>query len=170
MSALDLSKVKRARALQRRLGRPNTGDCIHCVSSFMIPNYPVIIHNIKDAEFIWILDLRCVKGKTAKQVSPKENVENTSIPVPFMQHYNNITLTVNITRLAGIQFQLTIPRHLEFVSTGKLDRLKHGHILKYFKALISAYVTSGFKVARMLADIQFEPILVVLHTRLHITF
>ena len=55
-----------------------------------------------------------------------------------------------------------------FVAT----RMKNGHILKHFKALIGAYVTRGFKVTILLTDNQFEPMrgnLADLHTQLHIT-
>ena len=63
-SALDLTQAKQARALQRRIGRPMTRDFIRYVASDMIPNCPVTIQDIKNAELIWGPDLGCVKGKT----------------------------------------------------------------------------------------------------------
>ena len=63
-------------------------------------------------------------------------VENTSIPVSIMQQYKNVTLSVDIMKVAGIPFLMTISRHIKFGSAGKLDSMKTGHILKHFKALI----------------------------------
>ena len=55
-------------------------------------------------------------------------------------------------KAAGIPFLVTIPRYIKYVSAGKLDSMKTGHILKNFKVLIGVYVTKGFKVTSMLAD------------------
>ena len=53
----------------------------------MVPNCPIAVQDIKNAEFIWGPDLGCVKGKTARKMAPNVRVENTSIPVTIMQQY-----------------------------------------------------------------------------------
>ena len=53
ISVLDLIEAKRARALQRRIRRPNIRDYIHHVNMNMIPNCPITVQDIqKNAEFI----------------------------------------------------------------------------------------------------------------------
>ena len=74
LSALDLSQAKRARALQRQIGRPMTRDYIRYVAMNMIPNCPITIQDIKNAEFIWGPDLGCVKGKTVQQTLTKVRI------------------------------------------------------------------------------------------------
>ena len=96
MSVLDLTQAKRARVLQRRIGRQATRDYIYYVSTNMIPNCPVTVQDVRNAEFIRGRDLGCVKEKTVRQISPKVEVENTSIPVSIMQQYKNTTLLVDI--------------------------------------------------------------------------
>ena len=108
LSALDFSQAKRARALQRRIGRPMTRDYIRYVAMNMIPNCPVTIQDIKNAEFVWGPDLGCVKGKTVRQTSPKVRIEVTSIPVTIMQQFKNVTLSVDIMKVTGIPFLMTI--------------------------------------------------------------
>ena len=98
-----------------------------------------------------------MKGKSARQISQKVRVENASIPVSIMQQYKNVTLSMDIMKVAGIPFLMTISRNIKFGSAGKLDNMKTGHILKHFKALIGAYVTRGFKVTIMITDNQLEP-------------
>ena len=71
LSALDLTQAKIARAVQRRIGRPSICDYIHYINMNMIPNCPITIQDIKNTEFIWGSDLGYVKGKTARQMSPK---------------------------------------------------------------------------------------------------
>ena len=79
-----------------------------------------------------------------------------NIPLQIMQQYKNVTLSVDIMKVAGIPFLMTISRHIKFGSAGRLVNMKNSHILKHFKALIGAYVTRGFKVTIILADNQFE--------------
>ena len=105
-------------------------------------------------------------------MSLKVRVETTSIPISIMQKYKNVTLSVDIMKVAGISLLMIISRHIKFGLTGKLDSIKTGHILKHSNTLIGVYVTRGFKVTIMLADNQFEPMrsnLVDLHAQLHIT-
>ena len=69
-SAHDFTQAKRARALQRRIGRPATGDFLRYVTGNLIPNCPITAQDIKNAEFIWGPELGSLKGKTARQTSP----------------------------------------------------------------------------------------------------
>ena len=89
-----------------------------------------------------------------------------------MQQYKNFTLSVDIMKVAGTPFLMTILRHIKFGPAGKPDIMKNGHTLKHFKALIGAYVTRGFKVTILFADNQFGQMsgnLADLHAQLNIT-
>ena len=123
-STLKLTQANKARVLQMRIGKPNTHDYIHYVSTNMILNYPVTIQDTKNVEFIWGPDLGCVKGKTVRQVSPTMRMENNSIPVSIMQQYKNVTLSVDIMKVEGIPFLMTISRDIKFGSASKLDNIK----------------------------------------------
>ena len=57
LSAHNFSRAKIARALQRRIGRPTTKNFIHYVTANLIPNCPITVHDIKNAEFVWGPDL-----------------------------------------------------------------------------------------------------------------
>ena len=52
LSAYDFSQAKRARALQRRIGRPSTKDYVRYVSDKFIPNCPITTQDIRNAEFV----------------------------------------------------------------------------------------------------------------------
>ena len=80
----------------------------------MIRNCPIITKDIKNTEFSWGPAIGCVKGTMARQMSLKVKVENSSIPVCIMQKYKNITLAVDIMKMAGIQFLIPISRHIKF--------------------------------------------------------
>jgi len=172
LSAHDFSNAKIARALQRRIGRPMTKDYIRYVALNLIPNCPITVQDIKNAEFVWGPELGCLKGKTTRSVSPKVRLDNTPIPLQIMQQYRDVTLSADIMKVTGIPFLMTISRHIKFGSAGKLDNMKNSHIIKHFKAIIGAYVSRGFRVTIILADNQFESMrgdLANLHAVLHIT-
>ena len=172
LSAHDFSRALLARALQRKIGRPMTKDFIRYVALNLIPNCPVTVQDIKNAEFVWGPELGCLKGKTTRQPSPKIRLENMPIPAPILQQYRDVTLSVDIMKVTGIPFLMTISRHIKFGSAGRLDTMKNSHIIKHFKALIGTYVTRGFRVTIILADNQFESMrgdLADLHATLHIT-
>ena len=73
-----------------------------------------------------------------------------------MQQYRNVTLYVDVMKVTGIPFLMTISKHIKFGSAGKLDTMKNSHLIKHFQAIIGAYVTRGFQVTIILADNQFE--------------
>ena len=131
-------------------------DFIRYVSMNLIPNCPVTIQDIKNAEFVWGPDIGCVKGKTVWSQPSVVCVTGTAITMQIMQQYKNVTLSVDIMKVTGIPFLMTISKHIKFGSAGKLDSMKNSHILKHFKAIIGAYVTRGFQVTIILADNQFE--------------
>ena len=111
----------------------------------MKPNCPVTIQDIINAKFIWGPNLGYVKGKTVRHVSPKVRVENTSIPIAIMQQYKNVTLSVDITKVTGVTFLMTILRHIKFGLARKLDSMENSHILKHFTALIGTNMTRGLQ-------------------------
>ena len=51
-SAHDVSQAKKARSLQQRIGRPMLRDYIRYVAMNLIPNCPVTVQDIKNAETI----------------------------------------------------------------------------------------------------------------------
>ena len=116
-------------------------DFIRYVSMNLIPNCPVTIQDIKNAEFVWGPDIGCIKGKTVRSQPSVVRVTGTDIPMQIMQQYKNVTLTVDMMKVTGIPFLMTISKHIKFGSAGKLDSIKNTHILKHFKAIIGAYVT-----------------------------
>ena len=129
-----------------------TKDFIHYVTANIIPNCPITANDIKNAEFIWEPDLGSLKGKTTRQPSPQICVENHSISLQVTQQYKDVTLSADVMKVTGIPFLMTILKHIKFGTAGKLDNMNNSHIIKHFKAVISAYVTRGFHVTIILAN------------------
>ena len=138
-SAYDVSRAKLARAIQRRIGRPSIQQYLALVGRNLIPNCPVTVQDIKNAEFIWGPDLGSLKGKTARRQSPAVQTQSYPIPIQIMQQYRMVTLSADIMFVNRIPFLMTISRHIKFGSAGKLDSLENTTILKHFKLVIGLY-------------------------------
>ena len=83
-------------------------------------------------------------------------MENNSIPLQVMQQYSDVTLSVDVMKVTGIPFLMTISKDIKFGTAGRLDNMNNSQIIKHFKAVISAHVTRGFRVTIILADNQFK--------------
>ena len=171
-SAYDYNQAEKARAIQRRIGRPSTADFIRYVAKNLIPNCPITVQDIKNAELIWGPDIGSLKGKTVRTQPPAVRVTGTDIPVTIMQHYKDVTLSVDVMKVTGIPFLMTISKHIKFGSAGKLNSMKNSHIIKHFRAVIAAYARRGFRVHIIITDNQFESMrgdIADLHAILHVT-
>ena len=87
LSARDVLQAERARVLQRTIGRPSTADFIRYVANNHIPNCPITVQDIKNAEFIWGRELGCLKGKTPRDASPVVRPETVTIPMEIKVVY-----------------------------------------------------------------------------------
>ena len=170
-SGQDVAKADQARTLQQRVGRPSTADLIGYIHDKLIKNCPVTTQDVRNAETIYGPDLGCLKGKTVRTKPPPIRVQHNEIPPSIMDHYKNVTLSVDIMKVTGIPFLMTISRDIKFGTAGRLETMQTHHILKHFKKIISTYAVRGFKVTIMLTDNQFESMrddIANLHVQLHV--
>ena len=154
--AFDFNKAKLARSIQCRIGRPKTQDYIRYVRHNLIPNCPITVQDIKNAEAIWGPDLGSLKGKTAWKQPTGVRIKSHPIPLQIMQQYKDVTQSADIMKVNGIPFLMTISKHIKFGSAGKLDSMANALILKHFWLVIGVYATRGFRVSIIMADNQFE--------------
>ena len=170
-SGQDVAKADQARILQQRLGRPSTTDLIRFIQNKLIKNCPVTAQDVRNAEIIYGPDLGSLKGKTTRVKPPPIRVQHIEIPRHIMEHYKNVTLSVDIMKVTGIPFLMTISQHIKFGTAGRLATMKTDHIIAHFKKIIGLYIVRGFRVKIMIADNQFESMrddIANLHVQLHI--
>jgi hypothetical protein len=103
-SAYDISKAKLARSVQKRIGRPSVKDFIRFVRDNLLPNCPITVQDIRNAEMIWGPDLGSLKGKTVRRKSPVVQVQSSIIPLGIMQKYRDVTLSIDVMKVNGIHF------------------------------------------------------------------
>ena len=170
-SGQDVAKADLARKLQRVTFRPSTADLIEHINKKAIKNCPVSAQDVRNAEIIYGPDVGSLQGKTTWTQPSPVDVQYISIPPQIMEHYKNVTLSVDVMFVMKIPILTTISRHIKFGTAGRLESMKKEHILRHFKRIISTYVVRGFRVTIILGDNQFECLrteLADLHVLLHI--
>ena len=145
-SAYDISKARLARSVQQRIGRPSTKDYIRFVCDNLLPNCPITVQDIKNADMIWGPDLGNLKGKTVRHRSPIVTVKSTTIPLAIMQQYRDVTLSIDVMKVNGIPFLNTISKHIKVGSDGKLDDLNNSTIIKHLRVIFGVYIVRGFYI------------------------
>lgn len=79
--------------------------------------------------------------------SPVVRPQSHSIPLGIMQKYQDVTLSVDVMKICGIPFLMTISRHIKFCSAGKLDNsMKNETIISHFKVMMGVYCSRDFQV------------------------
>lgn len=94
LSAYDYSKARLARTLLRCIGHPSTSHFIRIVQNQGIPNSPITVQDIRNAEFIWGPDLGSLKCKTVRRQPAAVRIQNIAIPLQITQQYKHVTISV----------------------------------------------------------------------------
>ena len=156
-SAQDVDRAKKAHKLQVIIGRPSNEDYNWYIKENFIKDCPVTNRDIRTAKFIWGERERGdLQGKTPWRKPRQIRVDHTNIPPQIMQHYRDITLCVDVMKVATVPFLMTICKHIKFGSAGRLLDMTNETIIKHFKKIVGAYSIRGFKVTIMIGDGQFE--------------
>ena len=111
----DYSRAKLARKIQRRNGRPGTAHYICIIQNKGIPNCPITVQDIKNAEIICGPDLGCLKGKTVCSQPMAVRVPQCHVPMQIMQHYRHVTISVDVMKVNNIPLFMTISKHIKCV-------------------------------------------------------
>lgn len=152
----DVYQADIARKLHRIIGRPSSRNFKKFLNGNMIKNCPVSAKDITAADHIYGTDVGILKGKTTRRKSPRVRFHHTDIPVSIMQRYQTVTLCVDIMKVNGIPFLMTISRHIRFGTAKHLLNQQNNSILSGLKEVCGTYRQRGFRIHLILADGQFE--------------
>ena len=103
-SAYDYSQAKLARALQKRVGRPYIEDFKRYIRDKEIPDCPVIVQDVSNAEHIFGSDLGTLKGKTVWTQPSRVKTEVINIPRQIMLQYKKVCLSIDVMKVNSIPF------------------------------------------------------------------
>jgi hypothetical protein len=157
-SRREVTAADEARALYRKIGRPDEAEFDSILRRNLIRNCPVTPGDAKRALVIYGPDIAVIKGKTTRSnAAPRApTFEAVPIPPPVLEHHKNVTLCVDFFFVQGIPFFHTISRGIGFRSVRQVPDRGRAVILRETRAIIKLYQSRGFHVCDIHADNEFE--------------
>jgi hypothetical protein len=115
-SRRQIEAADAARALYRKIGRPDEAEFVNILKRNLIRNCPVTPDDAKRALIIYGPDIAVLKGKmlTQSAAAPRApTFEAVALPPPFLDHHRNVTLCVDLFLSRG--WLTSIPFHAALV-------------------------------------------------------
>eukprot|EP00536_Pseudo-nitzschia_multiseries_P006584 jgi/Psemu1/15677/gm1.15677_g len=135
-SALDCSRARKARDMQEILCFPTSHELIKMIDNNIIKDCPITRRDIKNMTDIY------------EDIAP--------IPDSIQRTYQDVALFVNIITVNGIQFLVSILRHIRFQTEVAINNMKQHVLAKTIRAIAGQYASRGLRVAQVHTDNQFE--------------
>jgi len=161
----EYSYAKKARYLQKIIGRPSTQDLINYIDKNLMPNCPVTRQDILRLEDIFGPNIGLVKRKTTYTTQKHVEVHLQDIPQEIMEKHGEIILAIDIMFINKILFVMTISRNIHFGTTELVNDMKNNTLVTSIEQVIQAYQTGGFKIKAILANGQFKHIQQIVEQR-----
>jgi hypothetical protein len=157
-SQRQIDDADRARALYRKIGRPDESEFQSILRGNFIRNCPVTPDDARRALLIYGPDVATIKGKmTRSGATPRApTFESVPIPAPILTHHRAVTLCVDFFFVQGLGFLHTISRGIGFRTVAAITDRSAKTILKEITAVIKLYGDRGLIVQDIHADQEFE--------------
>jgi hypothetical protein len=130
----DYQAAEKARATQRRIGRPSTQRYTELISKGRIRNCAITRQDIINAKDIFGPDLGSLKGKTVRKASDQVRSGGlVPIPATIMAHCRKIVLCVDVMKVNKMPFLMSISRAIKFGTVAWLKNAKAETILRHIR-------------------------------------
>lgn len=157
-SRREIAAADEARALYRKIGRPDEAEFQRILRSNVIQNCPVTPDDARRAHIIYGPDIAVIKGKTTRSdAAPRApTFVAEPIPAPILKHHRNVTLCADFFFVQGLPFYHTISRDIGFRTVSHVSDRTKSTILRETQSAIRLYHTRGLKVCDVHADNEFD--------------
>ena len=104
-SRRQIADADAARALYRKIGRPDEAEFVSILQRNLIRNCPITPDDARRALLIYGPDIATLKGKmTRLSAAPRvPTFESVPIPAPILDHHRNVTLCVDLFFVQGLR-------------------------------------------------------------------
>ena len=122
----------------------------------LIMNYPISPRDVRLMTTILGPNISRLQGKTIRRKRKKVIDELVPIPQSVMNHYRDITLSVDIMHFNRIPFLVTISKHMHYGTANTLMKMMGEVLFDVISQLAKFYRRRGFNIAILLVDKQFK--------------
>ena len=153
----EIAKAIEARHIQQQIGWPSKSGFMKIISGNHMHNCNITIDDIIRSEYIFGTPLPLIKGKTTKPTpTPSYNLQKVNIPLPILQHHQNIDLFIDFMFVNGIPFLHTISSKLKYRHTIPCSSRKKQNIINELRKIIKTYNDRGFTIENIHGDNEFN--------------
>ena len=152
----QVDEARKAIVLYRRIGRPSKQSFFKILENNLIRDCPVTSLDAKRAEYIYGLDVACLKGRTRrKKPNRVPSVDIIPLPEYVLQWHSNVTLCVDCFYINKMAFLHTISRDICFRTVEYLAEERKSFLLSGIRQVIKFYEDRGLVVQCVRGDGQF---------------
>ena len=151
----DVKSAKLARSIQDRIGRPSLRAYIDIIKNNLLPNIPISVKDVLNAETIFGPNLGSIKGKTTRRKPNTVKLTEIDIPYDIKELYSDVELSGDIMFINKIPFFISISHKIKFGTAEALKNRKSETILKAIKHIHSIYKRRGFNITNINLDGEF---------------
>ena len=154
----DVNRSDRARQLQHIADQP-VKRILHAVDNKILQNTPILRKYIRVAEKINGPSVTNFQGKKIRHnIEQVEPIIISNAPKVILYKKKKVNLWCDLIHINGIGFLNTITRYIMFATVSMVKNRKIKNIEDGIKQVHKLYLQRGFKVMRIHADNEFEPL------------
>ena len=107
-SSRQIKDAEHARRVYSMVGRPSTADYKGLIAGKLLPDCPVRIDDVVNADKIFGPDVAALKGKTTRPKAPVVRQDIIAIPPIIRERHSNIDLVADLMFVNRIPFLVTL--------------------------------------------------------------
>jgi hypothetical protein len=115
------------------ISNPTEREFTGMVREKLITNRPVTVHNVSNANHIFVPDLAILRGKRTRTKPERVRVNSLQIPRDFVQMHKYVTLVIDVMFVKGLPFLVTSSRGLSLVTIGYLPSRTAIRLVQLYK-------------------------------------
>ena len=151
----DIKSAELARTIQDRIGRPPLRTYVNIVKNNLLPNIPITIKDILNAEQIFGPNLGSLKGKTVRSTPKKVEFAEIDLPKDIKELYSDVEISGDVMFINKIPFFISISHKIKFGTAEALKNRKAETILKAIQHIHRIYKRRGLRTTRFNLDGEF---------------
>ena len=148
----DIKMAELARSIQDKIGRPSLRAYINIIKNNLLPNIPISINDVLNAERIFGPNLGSIKGKTVRSKPSPVKIAEIDLPSDIQELYGDVELSGDIMFVNKIPFFISISHKIKFGTAEALKNRKTETILKAIQHIARIYKRRVFSIKTINLD------------------
>eukprot|EP00957_Ditylum_brightwellii_P165101 12569942-Ditylum_brightwellii.AAC.1 len=158
LTRLEYERAVAARKLYAMVGCPSLADFNNMPRMNLLPDLPVSVKDINNAEFVFGPDVGALKGKTIWKTPEPVRTDYIKVPRELINLHHEVTMAADILYINKIPFLTSVSRNIKFTMTQKVNNRKKSTLLTAIKKIFKLYMSQCFVVTNTFMDREFEPL------------